>query len=91
MSSRKSDTLSKETELNNGLDEISQDENSCISELKNDIIKLLNEEQGKNKTSINECENKINEILNTLLGCMTRTDVLIRRKDTCLQYMEDIS
>lgn len=90
MSTRKSDTLSKETELNNRLDEISQDENTCISELKNDVIKLLNEEQGKNKTSINECENEINEILNTLSDCLTITNVLLRRKDTCLQYMENI-
>ena len=90
MSSRKSDTLFKETELNNRLDKIVQDENICISELKNDIIRLLNEEQDKNKTSINECENEINEILNTLSDCLTRTNVLLRRKDTCLQYMENI-
>jgi len=41
--------------------------------------------------TFDECENEINEILNFLLGYMTRTDVLIRKKDTCLQYMENSS
>lgn len=87
MSPRKSDTLSKEKELNNQFDKISQDENTCMSELKNDITKLLNGKLSKNKTSINECENKINEILNNLLDYSIRTDTLIRRKDVCQQYI----
>lgn len=90
MSSRKSDTLSKERELNNQLDKISQDENTCMSELKNDVIELLNERQDKNITSINEYENKINEILNTLLDCSIRTEAFIKREDTCLQYMQNL-
>ena len=87
MSPIKSDTLSKEKELNNQFDKISQDENTCMSELKNDITKLLNGKLSKNKTSINECENKINEILNNLLDYSIRTDTLIRRKDVCQQYI----
>lgn len=90
MSSRKSDTLSKERELNSQLDKISQDENTCMSELKNDVIKLLNEKQDKNITSINECENKINEMLNTLLDCSIRTETLIKRENACLQYMQNL-
>ena len=90
MSSRKTDTLSKEKELNKQLDKISHDENNCIAKLKNDIIKLLNDEQSKNMALIEECKDKENTILNALFLNSTRTEILINRLNICQQYMYNL-
>lgn len=90
MSSRKTDTLSKENELNKQLDKISHDENNCIAELKNDIIKLLNDEQSKNMDLIEECKDKEDTILNALFLNSTRTEILINRLNICQQYMYNL-
>jgi len=87
MSARKSDTLSKEEALNDQLDIISQDENTCMSELKNDTIKLLDNEQDKNIALINESKKKISKILNALLDYSERIEILIRRENICQQYL----
>lgn len=87
MSSRKADTISKETELNKQLDKISHDENNCIAELKNDTIKLLNDEQSKNTALMKECKDKANTTMNALLDSSARTEILINRLNICQQYM----
>jgi len=83
MSSRKSKTLSKEKELNNQLDKISQSEKTCISELKNDIVQLLYERQNENTISISKLKSEINIIANIFSDCVTRIDILIKRKERC--------
>lgn len=90
MSSRKSKTLSKEKELNNQLDKISQGEKTCISELKNDIVQLLYERQNENTISISKLKSEINIIANIFSDCVTRIDILIKRKERCYQYIESI-
>ncbi|WP_044271889.1 DUF6035 family protein [Bacteroides timonensis] len=90
MSSRKSKTLSKEKELNNQLDKISQSEKTCISELKNDIVQLLYERQNENTISISKLKSEINIIANIFSDCVTRIDILIKRKERCYQYIESI-
>lgn len=90
MSSRKSKTLSKEKELNNQLDKISQSEKTCISELKNDIVQLLYERQNENTISISKLKSEINIIANISSDCVTRIDILIKRKERCYQYIESI-
>ena len=90
MSSRKSKTLSKEKELNNQLDKISQSEKTCISELKNDIVQLLYERQNENTISISKLKSEINIIANVFSDCVTRIDILIKRKERCYQYIESI-
>ncbi|WMI95151.1 DUF6035 family protein [Bacteroides fragilis] len=90
MSSRKSKTLSKEKELNNQLDKISQSEKTCISELKNDIVQLLYERQNENRISISKLKSEINIIANIFSDCVTRIDILIKRKGRCYQYIESI-
>lgn len=90
MSSRKSKTLSKEKELNNQLDKISQSEKTCISELKNDIVQLLYERQNENTISISKLKSEINMIANIFSDCVTRIDILIKRKERCYQYIESI-
>ena len=90
MSSRKSKTLSKEKELNNQLDKISQSEKTCISELKNDIVQLLYERQNENTISISKLKSEINIIANIFSDCVTRIDILIKRKERCYKYIESI-
>lgn len=90
MSSRKSNTLSKEKELNSQLDKISQDEKICISELKSDIIQLLNERQNTNTISISKLKSEMSIISNIFFDCTTRVDILIKRKERCYQYIESI-
>lgn len=90
MSSRKSKTLSKEKELNNQLDKISQSEKTCISELKNDIVQLLYERQNENTISISKLKSEINIIANIFSDCVIRIDILIKRKERCYQYIESI-
>lgn len=90
MSSRKSNTLSKEKELNSQLDKISQDEKICISKLKSDIIQLLNERQNTNTISISKLKSEISIISNIFFDCTTRVDILIKRKERCYQYIESI-
>ena len=90
MSSRKSDTLSKEKELNSQLDKISKDEKTCISELKNDIIQLLDERLNKNVILINKLKSEINITDNVFGGCTTRIDILIKRKERCYQCIENV-
>ena len=90
MSSRKSKTLSKEKELNNQLDKISQSEKTCISELKNDIVQLLYERQNENTISISKLKSEINIIANIFSDCVTRIDILIKRKERCYQYIDSI-
>ena len=90
MSSRKSKTLSKEKELNNQLDKISQSEKTCISELKNYIVQLLYERQNENTISISKLKSEINIIANIFSDCVTRIDILIKRKERCYQYIESI-
>jgi hypothetical protein len=90
MSSRKSDTHFQKNVLNNQLDIIYQDENICKTNLKNDIVKLLNDKLNINNKSISECENKINEILNKISDYSARINVLTKREDICRKYMRSL-
>ncbi|MCE5223127.1 hypothetical protein LLG10_02910 [bacterium] len=90
LSSRRSDTLSQETELTNQLNKVSQGESLCISELDGDIISLLEEEQSKITTSITDCKVKISKAREILLLSSVRKDTLIRRGKVCQQYIDNL-
>lgn len=89
-SQRKAKCLADELEQENQLKKLLEEENQCMSELKNDIIKLLQEEQSMITMIIQNCKENINRRINDLPFYSERIQTYTNRKNKCIKYLANI-